>query len=161
MYGGPAPFFDVFSFLVPVALVLGAVYVAVALTQRRASAAEGVSGTGLDNLALRTLYTLAVAALVAAFVGFGIEVVYPSPEYPEYPEGEMMMYGPAEGEGPTPEMREAEARFQRGMDVYEREPDAHNRVASVVAVGLVVLLVALYLKVRPGNTAGPDGSRSP
>ena len=63
----------------PAALIRGAVYVAIALTQRRASAVQGASGTGLDNLTLRTLYTLTVAALVAAFVGFGIEVVYPSP----------------------------------------------------------------------------------
>ena len=126
------------------------------------------------------------------------------------------MFGPAEGQEPTPEMREAEARFQREMDAYEKEFDAHNRVASAVAiglavsilvaglvpaigrlpaigdgvtlggvlvliygailailtrsellrfgavtVGLVVLLVALYLKVRPGNTAGPDAPPGP
>lgn len=152
MYGGPFPPIDIFSFLIPAALILGVVYIAIVLTQRRAPAATspGGNGMGLNNSVLRILYTLAVAALVAAFVGFGIETIYPSPEYPEYPEEEFM-FAPAEAQEPTPEMREAERRFQRETEVWEREFDAHNRIASVGAIGAAVLILVAGLLPAVGR----------
>ena len=68
VYGGPFLPVDIFSFLIPSAVIIGVVYVVIALTRRRAlaaaspGAASGENGTGLDNPVLRILYTLAVAS---------------------------------------------------------------------------------------------------
>ena len=159
MYGGPiGPGFDVLSLLIPAILIGGVVYLALSLAQRRVSP-RPVGAGSLENPVLKTLYTLAVAALVAAFVGFGIEAFYPSPAFPE-PDEAMMnpeMYGPEPGAiagepgPPPPEFVEAERESQREYEAYERELAAHSGVASAVAIGAAVLILVLGLVPRIGR----------
>jgi hypothetical protein len=40
---------------------------------------------------LKTLYALAIAFLLVAFVGFGVSAFYPEPELPDYPPGPRFM----------------------------------------------------------------------
>jgi hypothetical protein len=170
------------------------------------------------------MYMLALGVLVAAFVGFGIEVVYPAPEFPERelfdgpgepPPEEMIVeetVSPQESEGKAkePPPKDLPPESKLGFQEYERELAEHNRIGSVIAlgvsvlilvaalipfvgrlpviggglmlggvltllygvilaiqaqspllrflavtVGLIVLLVALYLKFRPSRTAAP------
>jgi hypothetical protein len=204
-------------------ILIGSVaYIVVSLAQR--GAPTPAEPTDASNPVLRTMYTLALGVLVAAFVGFGIEVVYPAPEFPE----RELFDGP--GEPPPEEMiveetvspQESEVKAKEsppkdlppesglGFQEYERELAEHNRIGSVIAlgasvlilvaalipfvgrlpviggglmlggvltllygvilaiqaqspllrflavtVGLIVLLVALYLKFRPSRTAAP------
>ena len=109
---------------------------------------------GLNNPVLRILYTLVVAALVATIIGFGLETIYPSPEYPKYPEEELV-FAPVEAQEPTPEVREAERRFQREAGAWEREFDAHDRVASVGAIGAAVPIVVAGLLPAVGRASPP------
>ena len=65
---------------------------------------------------LRTLYALAIALLVVAFVGFGISAFYPGPEFPRaYPELEHGVVG----ENPTEEEKQMLAEEQKEMEAYE------------------------------------------
>lgn len=163
MYGPDAPFFDVFSVLVPAILFLGALYVAFAIFQGRSSS-ESVEASDVISSVLRVVYTLALAGLVAAFVGFGIEVVYPSPGYPD----EEMYFGAAyEGglqaeelavqepmpedfvEPPlSPEEMQSEAEYMREMRAYEQALSQHNRVASLLAIGAAALILLSGLTPR-------------
>ena len=92
MYGPMGPVgFDVFSFLLPAILIGGAVYLALVLAQRRnPSLAAGDASTagpyqGGGNVVFAALYTVALAALLAAFVGFGIEAATRRPRFPRRP----------------------------------------------------------------------------
>ncbi len=167
MYGPGVPFFDIFSVLVPAGLFLGALYVAFAIFQGRPSSAAEASSDVTPSV-LRIVYTLALAGLIAAFVGFGIEAVYPSPKYP----GEGEFYGGAYGGGATieggitmgppdeamaqevppeefvepgmtPEMIESERAFMKQERAYQRELSEHHRVASLIAVGAAALLLVV------------------
>ena len=154
MYGPMGPVgFDVFSFLLPAILLGGAVYLALALAQRRNHADAPASGSqaGTGGVVLVALYTVALAALLAAFVGFGIEVAYPSPEFPEdpYMEGPMMEGIP--GEEPSPEFIEEQRRFETEMAAYQQRLSDHHEVASAIAIVAAVLMLLVGLVPRVGR----------
>lgn len=174
MYGPGMPFFDIFSLLIPVLLFLGALYVAFAIFQGRSSR-DGDEAPDVTSSVLRVVYTLALAGLIAAFVGFGIEVIYPSPQYP----GEEDFYGGGYGggmtveggatmgstdgaivqEGPpdvftepgmSPEMIESERAYMQQERVYQRELSEHHRIASLIATcaAAFILLAGLIPGLR-------------
>lgn len=104
---------------------------------------------GVENAVFRTLYTLAVAALVDAFVGFGLEVFYSTPGFYEGPFADGPGGPPPEVEDTAPAELPPDAMeepppkgppdFEPGLppeiSAYERELAEHNRVASPVAIG--------------------------
>lgn len=153
MYGPMGPVgFDVFSFLLPAILLGGAVYLALALAQRRSHADASASGPYAGtSVVLVALYTVALAALLATFVGFGIEAAYPSPEFPEdgFMRGPMMEGGP--GEEPSPEFIEQEQRFQTEMETYQQQLSDHHEVASAIAIVAAVLMLLAGLVPRVGR----------
>ena len=156
MYGPMGPVgFDIFSFLLPAILLGGAVYLAFALAQRRNPApadapASGPHG-GTTGAVLVALYTVALAALLAAFVGFGIEAAYPSPEFPEEPYMAGPMMEGAPGEEPSPEFIESERRFQTEMEAYQQRLSDHHEVASSIALVAAVSLLLAGLVPRVGR----------
>jgi hypothetical protein len=89
---------------------------------------------------LGTLYAIAIALLLVAFVGSGVSAFYPAPEPPGYPAG----YPPGpEFVGPEPTEEEerlmAEQREEEQEAYWERLSDC-NRVVGSVSVGLAVVL---------------------
>lgn len=131
-------------------LVGGAAYLAASLAQggvpvQTKSVQTGSSLAGVENPVIRTLYALALAVFVAAFVGFGIETFYPAPESLE--EVALSQDAPPPlppvdedtppGAQPLPGLP-GDPGFQSPIEAYEQELDTHNQVASVVA--LVVAL---------------------
>lgn len=85
---------------------------------------------------LRPLYALAIALLVAAFVGFGISAFYPEPEPPEYP-AELEFTG----ERPTEEEKALMAEQREKEAAYQVRISDYNRVVSTIAIGAAVLLL--------------------
>ncbi len=143
---------DVFSVLLPTILIGGTVYLAVSLTQGRApfqtESARPESGpSGVENPVLRTLYALAVAVLVAAFVGFGIETFYPPPASPQDTTlaGEVPP-SPSADKG-VPSATELPPGFpgDAAIGAYEQKLADHDRVASVVAIVVAVLILVAGL----------------
>ncbi len=145
---------DAFSAMLLAILVGGAAYLAASLAQGGASfQTESVrtGPAGAENPASRTLYTLALAVLVAAFVGFGIETFYPAPESPEQaavsqdappplpPIDEDTPPGVEPGlPGPSP-------GGQSPIESYEQELDTHDQVASAVAIAVALLILVAGL----------------
>lgn len=165
MYGPGVPFFNIFSLLVPAILFLGALYIAFSIFQRR-SARDGGDPADPTSSVLKVVYTLALAGLIAAFVGFGIEAFYPSPKYP----AEELFYGEVYGEGTAmqggatlgapdeamaqevppgelvepgvpPEALESERAYMQQERAYREELSEYHRVASLVAIGAAALLL--------------------
>ena len=158
MYGPMGPVgFDVFSLLLPTILIGGVVYLALVLAQRKSpSPAGGEAPTagpyqGAGYLVFAALYTVALAALLAAFVGFGIEAAYPSPAFPEDPYSSGMIGPGSPGEQPSPEFIQAEQRFQTEMEIYQQRLSDHHRIASTIALVAAVLMLLAGLLPRVGR----------
>lgn len=142
----------IFSALLPAILVGGILYFAVSLTQRRMpfqteSARDEPDSAEAENPVLRTLYALALAVLVAAFVGFGIQTFYPAPESLQDNAfaGGIPSSSPGAG-GALPDAQSLpgpagdNSGFQ-GDFGYDQELAAHDRVASVVAIVVAILIL--------------------
>jgi hypothetical protein len=158
MVDGPAgPGFDVVSTMLSLILIGSVAYIVVSLAQR--GAPPPAEPTDASNPVLRTMYTLALGVLVAAFVGFGIEVVYPAPEFPERelfdgpgepPPEEMIVeetVSPQESEekAKEPPPKDLPPQSGLGFQEYERELAEHNRIGSVIALGASVLILVAAL----------------
>jgi hypothetical protein len=92
---------------------------------------------------LKLLYSLAIALLVAAFVGFGISAFYPAPEFPEPP-----AKLEAVGQNPTDEEKELIVEQRHKVEAYEARFSDYNQVVSSLAIGAaVVLLVGSILRL--------------
>lgn len=90
---------------------------------------------------LRPLYALAIALLVAAFVGFGISAFYQEPEFPRYPEG----LGEGPGETTTPEQKKEIEEYREKENAYQKAFSNYNLVVASVSIGIAVLLLVSSL----------------
>ena len=152
MVEGPVePGFEVVFTLLPLILIGSMVYIVLSLAQRR-GVPPPAEPADAPNPALRTMYTLALGVLVAAFVGFGIEVVYPAPEFPERelfdePGGtppemiveETVPLQQSEGKAKEPPLKRP-SEFEPEFQEYQQELAEHNRIGSVIALGASVLI---------------------
>jgi hypothetical protein len=105
---------------------------------------------------LEVLSLLAVGVLIAFFVGFGIQAFYPAPEPPDE------QFGPTAP--PSEEDPEGKEKFadneekELSIRAYQEEVVEYNRVASLVAIGIAVLILgAVLLLRRNGIPAIRDG----
>lgn len=85
---------------------------------------------------LKVLYSIAIALLVVAFVGFGISAFYPAPEYPELPtELEYV------GKNQTDRQTQVIAEQRQKEETYQKEFSDYNQVVSSISIGVAVLLL--------------------
>lgn len=90
---------------------------------------------------LRFVYTLFIAILFAALVGFGIAAFYVSPIMPQYP---------AELKITRPDERVSETIFNElksKQEQYDREIKIYNRNVALIAItaSIITLLISLTL----------------
>jgi hypothetical protein len=85
---------------------------------------------------LKTLYALAIALLVVAFVGFGISAFFPEPESPDYPP-ELEFVGPE----PTEEEKRLMAEQREKEEAFRERLSDYNRVVASVSIGVAVVLL--------------------
>ena len=102
---------------------------------------------------LKTLYALAIALLVVAFVGFGVSAFYPEPEPPDYPAG-LEFVGP---EQPTEEEKRLMAQHQEKEEAFRERLSDYNRVVASVSIGLAVVLLVGSLLWMSGVPVIGDG----
>lgn len=91
---------------------------------------------------LRPLYALAIALLVAAFVGFGISAFYPEPQYPRFPP-EAEVQGP--NEKTTLEQKKKIEEYREKENAYQKASSNYNLVVASVSIGIAVLLLVSSL----------------
>jgi hypothetical protein len=86
---------------------------------------------------LKTLYAIAIAFLVVAFVGFGISAFYPEPRYPGYP-GDAKRTSP---ENRTPEQKKEIEEYSQKEGAYRENISTYNLVVASISIGAAVLLL--------------------
>jgi hypothetical protein len=105
---------------------------------------------------LEVLSLLAVGVLTAFFVGFGIQAFYPAPEPPE--EQFAPTAPPPEEDPGGNEKFEDKEEKELNVRAYQEEVVEYNRIASLVAIGIAVLILgAVLLLRRIGIPAIRDG----
>lgn len=105
---------------------------------------------------LNTLYALAIALLVVAFVGFGISAFHPEPEYPE-PPPELQFEGFSTEEGPTDDEKKLMIEQREQEEAFQERLSDYNRVVSSVSIGLAVVLLVGSLLWISGVPVIGDG----
>ena len=101
---------------------------------------------------LKTLYALAIALLVVAFVGFGVSAFFPESESPDYPP-ESEFVGPE----PTEEEKRLMAEHREEEEAFRERLSDYNRVVASVSVGLAVVLLVGSLLWISGVPVIGDG----
>ncbi len=100
----------------------------------------------------KTLYALAIALLVVAFVGFGISAFYPAPQQPDRPP-ELQFGGPEA----TEEEKQLRVEQQNTQEAFQKQFSDYNRVVASISICLAVLLLVvslLWISVVPVIGAG-------
>ncbi|MFE7629113.1 hypothetical protein [Kocuria sp. NPDC057446] len=108
----------------------------------------------MDNNVMKIVYTFFLGALLALFVGLGIQTFYPAPEMPEPTAG--MEFAP-EGGAPTAEQREEMEENDRQWRQWQVEQQSYSRNVAVVALGASVVLLGLSLVLEKRNRVLTNG----
>ena len=87
---------------------------------------------------LKTLYAIAIAFLVVAFVGFGISAFYPEPQYPGGFPNDAQRTRP---ENRTPEQKEKIEEHRQKEKAYRENVSTYNLVVASISIGAAVLLL--------------------
>jgi hypothetical protein len=114
--------------------------------------AYGASAKGGQLKMLKLLYSLAIALLVVAFVGFGISAFYPAPEFPE-PPTELQFVK----QNPTPEQEKLIREQDQREKAYEARFSDYNQVVASVAIGVAVALLVGSILWLSGLAVIGDG----
>jgi len=103
-------------------------------------------------MAIKVLYTLCLALLVALFVGSGIAAFYPAPKQPEWP-NRLQQSQPITPESTTADRaRQKESdrlqrRFERDQKKFQRLSASYNRDVSMISLlaAVAILFISLTL----------------
>lgn len=103
---------------------------------------------------MKIVYTFFLGALLALFVGMGIQTFYPGPDRPDYPVA--LQTGPRP-DGPTAEDQEVERQFFQQLEQWREEQQDYNRDVGVMALVGAVLLLVLSLVLEKRNRVLTNG----
>lgn len=97
---------------------------------------------------LRFVYTLFLAVLFAALVGFGIAAFYVSPHEPEYPP-ELKITRPEErvSESVFNQLRDKQEQYDKEFKSFQEKMEIYNRNVALIAIfaSIITLLISLTL----------------
>jgi hypothetical protein len=98
-------------------------------------------------MAIKIIYTLFLALMVALFVGLGIDTFYEGPKMPEYPL-ELEMQKPECNE--SAEIKAVRENFAREQRAYAEEIKPYNRNVSIISLiaAIVILVVSLTMLTK-------------
>ena len=109
--------------------------------------------SAVDNNVMKIVYTFFLGALLALFVGLGIQTFYPGPERPDETMG--MQFVP-EG-SPTEEQREQMVEEDRQWRQWQEERQTYDRNVAIVALSASVVLLGLSLVLEKRNRVLTNG----
>lgn len=135
--------------------IIGTSRTEAAATRRRGPGRNGASA--VDNNVMKIVYTFFLGALLALFVGLGIQTFYPGPEMPEYPVALEYPYSPSAPAEATEEQRQLQERHAQAMERWEEQRQTYNRNVGVLTLVAAVLLLVLSLLVERRNKVLTNG----
>jgi hypothetical protein len=108
---------------------------------------------------LKTLYTIAIGLLFAAFVGFGFQTFYPQPKAPEYPASLNNSSKPLadqtiQEKAIQKQYDQAQKDFQDKFDVYNRNLSVWLILASLIILAVSILGLGNINVIGDGLTLG-------
>ncbi|MBI4708913.1 MAG: hypothetical protein HY764_01760 [Candidatus Portnoybacteria bacterium] len=100
-------------------------------------------------MAIKLIYTLFLALMVALFVGFGIDAFYESPKSPDYPLELQLMEKSANCEL-TQEAKAAQIRSNDEQKAFEEAFKIYNRNVSIITLiaAIIILICSLTLLTK-------------
>ncbi len=110
-------------------------------------------------MALKIIYSLFLALLVALFIGVGISAFYPAPKSPDYPIS-LQKPSAVTSNGSTVETTEQEAaRIQYDTDQkqYSKDYAKYNQNVSIIAVAAAVIVLVISLTLVQSILLISDG----
>ena len=93
-------------------------------------------------MAIKFIYTLFLALIIALFVGFGIDAFYPEPKTPQYP---VELQSFKETCSATPEQKLAQEKYDQESRVYQETMKPYNRNVSIISLIAAILILVLSL----------------
>ena len=105
-------------------------------------------------MAIKLIYTLFLALLVALFVGLGIDAFYPGPEIPDYPI-ELEMTKPNCDE--TIEQKTIREEYVQSQKTYIEESKPYNRNVSIISLVAAIIILVLSLTLLAKINMIADG----
>lgn len=96
-------------------------------------------------MVLKYIYTVFLAILIVAFVGFGIAAFYKAPKYPEYPIELSVESDPVTKTTESAELKEQRLKFEKESRNFQEVNENYNMNVSIIA--LVAALIILVLSI--------------
>jgi len=93
-------------------------------------------------MAIKPIYTIFLALLIALFVGLGIDAFYPGPTAPKYP---LILDAAKQGCEETIEQKTAREEFIKAEDRYMEESKPYNRNVSIISLIAAIIILVLSL----------------
>jgi hypothetical protein len=109
----------------------------------------------MDNKVLTIVYTLFLGIILALFVGLGIRTFYAPPEVPQYPAMQITKANPTDQE--VAEQQRQEEEYQHAFRVYEEQSSTYNRNVSTISLVASVVLLGLSLLLEKRNRVLANG----
>lgn len=96
-------------------------------------------------MVLKYIYTVFLAILIVAFVGFGIAAFYKQPKYPEYPIELSVESDPVMKTSESAELKAKRLDYEKSSREFQKIIESYNMNVSIIA--LVAALVILVLSI--------------
>lgn len=97
--------------------------------------------------ALQVLYMVFLGIIIAVFCGLGIDTFYPTPTAPEYPAVLQAEQYKTTEVTQTAEELAAQQEYDAAYAQFQKDLEPYNRNASIIAIILSVLALALSLTI--------------
>ncbi len=103
---------------------------------------------------IKILYSILLGAIIALFIGLGIEVFYPGEKAPEYPAA--LQYS-TDKTGTALATIEAQRNYDQIQKAYQERDGKHNRNVSIIALSASIILMVTSLLIVDKVVIFSDG----
>ena len=109
----------------------------------------------MENQVLKIVYTFFLGIILALFVGLGIRTFYAPPEPPQFPVTQITKANPTDQE--LAEQQKQQEEYERVYRAYEEQNSIYNRNVSTISLVASVVLLGLSLLLEKRNRVLANG----
>ncbi|MCG2621970.1 hypothetical protein LVY72_08570 [Arthrobacter sp. I2-34] len=109
----------------------------------------------MENQVLKIVYTFFLGIIIALFVGLGIRTFYAPPEAPQFPVTQVTKANPTDQE--LAEQQKQQEEYDRAYRAYDEQNSIYNRNVSTISLVASVVLLGLSLLLEKRNRVLANG----
>jgi hypothetical protein len=109
----------------------------------------------MENQVLKIVYTFFLGIIIALFVGLGIRTFYAPPEPPQFPTTQITKANPTDQE--LAEQLKQQQEYERAFRAYDKQSSIYNRNVSTISLVASVVLLGLSLLLEKRNRVLANG----